>query len=627
MNKLYLVFFFLFQLSFSQKSENLKAVISETNIENLMNLKNNFINSDLNKDLRIENYLAKNSNVLRKKVINGKTIELVDVINDEPIFAETFNFSGATTIRANRLYSGGILNLNVQGQGMTPAVWDNGAVNTNHVEMTGRISIGDTPSGFGDHASHVGGTIIASGINNSARGIAFNANLKSYDWNSDLSEMTSEAATGLLVSNHSYIISPALSAWHFGAYDERARNIDQILFNAPFYTSVWAAGNDRNNTGSLFQNQINTKGGGYELIRNQGNAKNHIVVGAVNGVPFYTNESDVVMSAFSSWGPTDDGRIKPDIVAKGVNVFSTGDASDNHYYTSQGTSMASPMITGGITLLQQHYHNVNSAYMRSATVKALITNTALEAGDHLGPDYRFGWGLADIANAAQLISNRASGTSIINELTLNNGASYTLNLNATGTQPLKVTICWTDPAALFANSGFVDPTTRYLVNDLDLRVSRNNNTFFPWKLDKNDPTAPATRNSDNNIDVIETVQIDNPVQGNYQITVSHKGTLVNNSQNFSLIVSGVNQTLSTPILDNSHIFINPNPTTDKLFVNTSDVPVSKYEIFDLQGRLVKRSQINDLTSFTIDMNDINVGMYLIQIQSANGVSSHKIIKK
>ena len=387
-----------------------------------------------------------------------------------------------------------------------------------------------------------------------------------------------------------------------------------------------SAGNDRNEfNNTLYANFLSNKGG-YNLIRNMQAAKNFLTVGAVDQVLNYSGPSSVVMSDFSSWGPTDDGRIKPEIVTKGTSVRSTTSLNDTSSGLSQGTSMASPGIAGTALLLQQYYKSINPTYMRAATLKGLLMHTADEAGLDRGPDYSFGWGLANAERAADVITKRPLLRSIIEENTLNNAQTFTKSIYSDGTEPIMVSISWTDRPGT-ANTSTIDPTNLNIVNDLDVRVIRGTSTFFPWTLNPVTPWIAAVRDSDNFRDNFEKIEIDNPAQGNYQIVVSHKGTLTGSNQNFSLIVSGVNQTLSTPILDNSHIFINPNPTTDKLFVNTSHVPVSKYEIFDLQGRLVKRSQINDLTSFTIDMNDINVGMYLIQIQSANGVSSHKIIKK
>lgn len=59
------------------------------------------------------------------------------------------------------------------------------------------------------------------------------------------------------------------------------------------------------------------------------------------------------MSSFSSWGPTDDGRIKPDIVADGVSVFSTTATHDSSYGYKSGTSMATPNAAGSLLLLQE----------------------------------------------------------------------------------------------------------------------------------------------------------------------------------------------------------------------------------------------------------------------------------
>jgi hypothetical protein len=625
MKNLYLFFAFFSVCSlFSQTQEERVDIVKNSNVEALKELKSIFIKNNFERELRISQFLAQNPQA-KRRLQNGFEIqEIYDVINDEVIYHKTFNLNSSITSRANKLYNGGSLGLNIQGQNMTAYVWDGGTARSSHQEFNTKVTLGDGGS-ISSHATHVTGTIVAQGINPLLRGIAFNASAVSYDWSDDDVEVTDAALSGMLVSNHSYGIT-VTSLWRFGAYDADSRDFDLIAFNAPFYLGVTAAGNDRNEfNNTLYANFLSNKGG-YNLIRNMQAAKNFLTVGAVDQVLNYTGPSSVVMSDFSSWGPTDDGRIKPEIVTKGTSVRSTTSLNDTSSGLSQGTSMASPGIAGTALLLQQYYKSINSTYMRAATLKGLLMHTADEAGLDRGPDYSFGWGLANAERAADVITKRPLLRSIIEENTLNNAQTFTKSIYSDGTEPIMVSISWTDRPGT-ANTSTIDPTNLNIVNDLDVRVIRGTSTFFPWTLNPVTPWIAAVRDSDNFRDNFEKIEIDNPAQGNYQIVVSHKGTLTGSNQNFSLIVSGVNQTLSTPILDNSHIFINPNPTTDKLFVNTSHVPVSKYEIFDLQGRLVKRSQINDLTSFTIDMNDINVGMYLIQIQSANGVSSHKIIKK
>ncbi len=132
-----------------------------------------------------------------------------------------------------------------------------------------------------------------------------------------------------------------------------------------------------------------------------------ITVGAVNKVPSYSGPESVQMSGFSSWGPTDDGRIKPDLVAAGVNLFSLSAANDSSYTTLSGTSMASPNVTGSLLLLQELYKNLHSGnFMRSSTLKALAIHTAKETGIYPGPDYSYGWGLLDDQAAAKLLLNQ-----------------------------------------------------------------------------------------------------------------------------------------------------------------------------------------------------------------------------
>ena len=236
--------------------------------------------------------------------------------------------------------------------------------------------------------------------------------------------MAGEAANGMLVSNHSYW-SGVPGVWIYGAYDTRARQFDQIAEAAPFYLAVTAAGNDRDSYSDTVLGPYLSQKGGYNLVRGMQNAKNYLTVGAINQVLTYSGASDVIMSSFSSWGPTDDGRIKPEIVTKGVAVRSTLSTSDTAAGNLQGTSMASPGIAGCALLLQQYYFSINNAYMRAATNKGLILHTADEAGLSEGPDYEFGWGLINTEKAAALIKNKPLLRSLVEENVLNQNQIYT----------------------------------------------------------------------------------------------------------------------------------------------------------------------------------------------------------
>ena len=220
--------------------------------------------------------------------------------------------------------------------------------------------------------------------------------------------------------------------YRFGFYTSSARSWDLIANAAPKYLIVKSAGNDRGsapgsgvtsheiwdpNSGWVTSTVSRPADGGtdgYDCISTYGNSKNILTVGAVNDITAgYTQPSDVVMSSFSGWGPTDDGRIKPDIVANGVSLYSTGKASN---------------ATGSMALLQEMYNDSNGVFMNSATLKALVIHTANEAGTNPGPDFSFGWGLLNIKGAADLIADTI--TNKIIESSLINLATDTFTLMA-----------------------------------------------------------------------------------------------------------------------------------------------------------------------------------------------------
>ena len=464
---------------------------------------------------------------------NGGKAELVGVYETgKPKYYVTHNREGGITSRANKVHTGGGAGLDLNGQGMNVGEWDGGAVRTTHPLFEGRVTQVDNPPSYSDHSIHVAGTIIGTGNvqGGAAKGMAPEAELLAYDWTSDSSEMIAAAANGMLVSNHSYGNGiQNLELWQLGYYDGDARGADNITYNAPYYLSVWSAGNDR-------QSGANTGDGGYDYLSGTGMAKNNLVVAATYEVLNYTGPNNVIMSSFSSWGPTDDGRIKPDISAKGVAMYSS--VGPSSYANYSGTSMASPSVAGSVILLQQHYNNINNEFMLAATLRGLTLHTADEAGTSPGPDYRFGWGLLNIERGAEVITNNGT-ESLITEEELQNGEVYTLSVQSNGVDDLMVSVTWTDVPGNILPAGVEDDPTSSLINDLDLRVSKDGGaTYYPWKLDVANFAVPATT-GDNLVDNIEKVEIAGAT-GEYIIQVSHKGgALTNDMQAFSLIVTGI----------------------------------------------------------------------------------------
>ena len=495
--------------------------------------------------------LAKKNNwptVVRGK--NGSKMELMRVTADgTPIYYTTFNTDAAISTRANYLKTGGGLNLNYEGDGLVVGVWDGDAVRTTHTEFLDpdnlnntRAFVSDGTTTSGDHATHVAGTIAARGAAANAEGMANRVGIDSNEWTNDLAECSNFAANGGLISNHSYGIPSYsqqggnLPGYYIGAYLTGSQEWDQLTYNAPFYLPVMAAGNNGyNNNPNAIVNQTD------KLVSDKV-AKNVLVVANAEDAQIDANGNlvSVSINGSSSQGPADDLRIKPDIAGNGTLLYSPVNGSNTAYDSYTGTSMAAPNVSGSLLLLQEHYAALNNTFMRAATLKGLAIHTADDAGA-VGPDPYFGWGLMNTKAAAEAITNDGV-TSSIEELVLNNGATYTKTVMSDGINPLNVSVTWTDAPGTQVNDNAQqnNPTWAALTNDLDVRITRGNNTYYPWKLNRDGTNGYFASNvSDNNRDNVEVLGVNNPVAGAYTITITHKGNLANGNQAFSLITTGI----------------------------------------------------------------------------------------
>ncbi|AFU69828.1 secreted S8 family subtilisin-like protease with a fibronectin binding domain [Psychroflexus torquis ATCC 700755] len=455
-----------------------------------------------------------------------------------PIYYQTYNVDASRSTRTDHLNIGGSTGFNLDGQDMTAHVWDGGHARVTHQEYqtsgNTRVTIMDVASEGLDlnfHAAHVTGTIMASGVVPNAKGMAPKGNVEGYKWNNDLAEATAAAAQGMLVSNHSYGFRPnTLPDYYFGGYIGESRNWDVIHYNAPFYLMVVAAGND--GTNSWNGSPLDPSNPSYDKLTGHSTAKNNLVVASARDANV-TNDGELIsvfISSFSSQGPTDDLRIKPDITGNGQGVFSTYETGDTAYGEISGTSMASPNVTGSALLLQQHSNNLYGNYLRSASLKGLILHTADDAGLD-GPDAVFGWGLMNSKRAAESLSQKDNGV-IINDLSLLPGQTYTLEVESNDVDALLASISWTDPAG--AATTQVNSDEARLVNDLDISLEQTGTDYLPWRL-----TGVNTNEKGNNSrDPFERVDIEN-ASGTYTISVTHKGSLTNGQQNFTLIVTGL----------------------------------------------------------------------------------------
>jgi PKD repeat protein len=558
----------------------------QTNKERLYYIAKDF-KAKVDKDkLSIES-LTKRSNTPVKIISDSSYAQLMYIDEQgNPQYYTIHNENAAKTISTDKVYNGGGAGLSLSGNGIEVGEWDAGSALTTHQEFGGRVTVIDGSSVHW-HSTHVAGTIIASGVSSFAKGMAFDATLSCYDWDYDIAEMAEEAAEGLLISNHSYGYlrgwegstwwgNPDISTvedYRFGFYDQNTKNWDEVAYNAPYYLIVKSAGNDRNDSGDGSY----PPDGPYDCIGQQGVAKNILTVGAVNDITAgYSQPSDVVMTSFSSWGPADDGRIKPDIVANGTSLNSTYSSANDAYASSSGTSMSSPSVAGSLAILAEHWENTfgTDTKMRAATAKALVIHTADEAGTNDGPDYEFGWGLMNTESAALKISEDLT-TDVILEGYLVDGETYTRQITTTGTSPIRATLVWTDPPGS-PPAASLDPSDPMLVNDLDLLITEGSNTYYPWKLDKDNPSNAATNSSENDVDNVEVIDIGSPINSaTYTITIDHDGTLSGGGQAFSLILSGDIDNTVAPVAD--FYCDNTEPTTEQsvmFFDASSNIPTS-----------------------------------------------------
>ena len=280
-------------------------------------------------------------------------------------------------------------------------------------------------------------------------------------------------------------------------------------------------------------------------------AKNVMAVGAVSAavVDGMRVVSWSTMSDFSDWGPTDDGRIKPDLVADGVDMLSVGVVDTNAYAVMSGTSMATPASCGASTLIQQMHYDLYGEYMRADLLKVLLLHTADDV-DAPGPDYRTGWGLLNAASAADHLQRAAKyDTTLLltnGHLVADFGSSNVHTFTWAGTNQIKATLCWMDPAA-DGVSGFTYSTNPVLIHDLDMRLVAPDGTVHqPYVLNFSHPTNYAV-NGDNYLDNVEQIALSAPAQdGDWSLIISHKGTL-RSTQTYALALSGARINSAQPV--------------------------------------------------------------------------------
>jgi len=505
---------------------------------------------------------------------------------------------------------------NLDGSGIMVGEWDGGRADINHSDFGGRVVSGDAAS-FMTHATHVAGTILGDGSESGGtyRGMAPAAGLVTYLWWNFAFEMENETQSAInthdiWASNNSWGVGyspPTVSNCnaYLGNYFSECGAIDDVVrgdLGKPVI-NVWSAGNERLNS----PDYCGSVGFTWGTIIPYGTSKNALTIGAIN-----SNNS--TMTSFSSWGPTDDGRLKPEIVAPGCQTGAdfgvTSTKLTSGYTVYCGTSMAAPTTTGCVALWLERFNDLHPGDVPLAsTVRAMFCETAFDLGS-TGPEYDFGYGRLDIVAAVDRLDDGA-----FLEASVDHGETPQWTFVSDGSvTPMSITLAWDDPGA-FAGA---NPT---LINDLDLRLISPGGatTYLPWVLNPANPSADATTGLDrrNNIEQVRitgplpagiwTIDVEgfNVPQGpqDFSLVYSAAIDLSSGPQDYAVTVAADNDTTSIPAdlpfsilvanigaqndtydvtLNSSHGWtITPNPVTvsilsldDSLLSFTVAIPVS-----------------------------------------------------
>ena len=470
------------------------------------------------------------------------------------------------------------------GQGVAVSLFELAQAQETHVEFGGRMTQFASGGSSGDkqHATHVAGTIGAAGVREDAKGMAPKASIFQYRVSLGASgeplyhtpKDTDLITHGIVADNNSWGFSRigwsnsgGFWVWedtaeYYGAYDyEYTAPLDEITRNRGVLF-VHSAGNEGDDgpTGTWGEHRhVDAQGSPdttktycysqnlsgtdcpapgctagacetakhhtlspYDTLSLTGAAKNVITVGAV--------DSQQGLLALSSRGPAKDGRVKPDVVARGSFVVSS--VPTNSYGTASGTSMASPVVTGIAALITEQYRRTFAKTPIAQELKALIIAGADDLG-RPGPDYAYGFGLADAKKSVDLLVADKGNKNRIRTVSVEQGQTFEMPIVVSAGENVRVVLHWADPPVFLPENQV--HTAKALVNDLDLKViGPTGATVLPYVLDKNNITADATRGV-NTVDNTEELEIANAAAGAYRIQV--KGTAIPQGPQSATIVT------------------------------------------------------------------------------------------
>ena len=434
------------------------------------------------------------------------------------------------------------------GKNVTVAVDDSG-LDDSHPAFAGRIVHyydygGDGQSDTNGHGTHVAGIVLGDG------------SWRSGDVGSDGKYVGIAPEAGLVVQEiFNNVYGPSVynrdatrsgatissNSWGFGTwgayystcqeYDDATRDADPWRTGEQPLLFTYSAGNDGDY--------------GMGTVTAPGTAKNVITVGATGNDKAWTS-SDTVVS-FSSRGPTQDGRLKPDVVMPGAYVASARSLDGSacygwerpadgarSYVFGSGTSMSSPGVAGAAAVATQYMvEKEGIAAPSPALLKASLINGARPLAGYDYPGNVQGWGTVDLVDTlVQTDTHRIYRDDQSIDLDTASGeSSQSYWFMVYDDEPLKVTLVWTDVGGTGAGS-------KDLVNDLDLELRGPDGQTYLGNAfsggESQPETSMSTRDRTNNV---EGFLVRSPKQGIWTITVKAYN-VPSGPQDFALVLSG-----------------------------------------------------------------------------------------
>ncbi|MCF6112224.1 S8 family serine peptidase [Mesorhizobium muleiense] len=480
------------------------------------------------------------------------------------------------------------------GESVIVGVWDGGPVLATHAAFADRVTVLDDTYVPSYHATHVAGIIAASGLpfladGDDMEGVSPRIRIASADFCEAFQvadEMraafddpaagngTGEGARRMSVTNHSWGWA---RSWSEQDYLRLAAQFDSAIKDHPGIVTVVAAGNDNPHPDNL----AGPRGGAhhsvplvYSTLRSPGIAKNVITVGAMVDLGpgldvANVTQDDVGPTYFSSLGPAPGGRIKPDVVANGWDIIAPSSTpflechapatkpffdgceqvssanADVCLRRFDGTSMATPIVSGVLALLQDLALGWRGEALRADEAKAILIHSAISADNR--PNYRTGWGPFDAWVAGNIVEWWSeepvpnAGGRLFTRVALKPGATETIRVKREEEVSVRVTAAWLDePSTSLAPPDQID-----LVVDVDLAlrsVDDPDTIMRPWVLDPTPgrESVPATRGV-NDRDPVERIDLmaDEGAAGVYEVLLTGSRGLPREGLTVALVMSGL----------------------------------------------------------------------------------------